>query len=248
MPALEEVNAYWFYKQEMYDSAAFHLEKALDNSIDLQQKARSEYLLGQLYEMNKDRTKAIDYYTKSIRHTTDPLMDIYANLNMAKMYDSTGGSRIDVSVANLLKMAKRDKFDNYRDIIYYSAAEIILEKPDTASAIAYLKRSLFYSASNPSFKNRTFLKLADLSFLTKQYKQAYASYDSLQAGDSTIADWEGIEQRKNMLALIPKTFPQGTLLRYSERISCLVKFFSSFKATIHSFILSNMRLPNQPLP
>ncbi len=202
MPALEEVNAYWFYKQEMYDSAALHLEKALDNSMDLQQRARSEYLLGQLFEMSKNRTKAINYYTKSIRHTTDLLMDIYANLNMAKMYDSTGGNKIDVSVANLLKMAKRDKFDNYKDIIYYSAAEIILEKPDTAAAISYLKKSLQYSASNPSFKNRTFLKLADLSFLTKKYKQAYASYDSLQAGDSTIANWDDIEKRKSMLALI----------------------------------------------
>lgn len=202
MPALEEVNAYWFYKQGMYDSAAHHLEGALDNSFDIQQRARSEYLLGQLYEMNKDRTKAISYYNKAIRHTTDPLMDIYANLNMAKMFDSSGGNKIDVSVANLLKMAKRDKFDNYRDIIYYSAAEIILEKPDTAAAIDYLKKSLEYSASNPGFKNKTFLKLADLSFLTKKYKQAYSNYDSLQTGDSTLADWAGIEKRKNMLALV----------------------------------------------
>ena len=50
---LEEVNAYWFYKQGIYDSAASHLENALSNASDIQDKARSEYLLAQLFELTK---------------------------------------------------------------------------------------------------------------------------------------------------------------------------------------------------
>ena len=30
-PALEEMSAYWFYKQQMYDSALIHLENSLPN-------------------------------------------------------------------------------------------------------------------------------------------------------------------------------------------------------------------------
>jgi tetratricopeptide (TPR) repeat protein len=98
MPYLEEVNAYWFYKQGIYDSAATHLEKALSNANDLPERARSEYLLAQLYELTKNRTKASEYYNKAIRHATDPLLDIYAHLSNAKMYDSTGENQIDKSI------------------------------------------------------------------------------------------------------------------------------------------------------
>ncbi|MBK8953605.1 MAG: hypothetical protein IPM85_16485 [Chitinophagaceae bacterium] len=50
---LAEVQALWFYKQNMWDSAALHLEAALDNATNKQEKARWEYLIAQLYELSK---------------------------------------------------------------------------------------------------------------------------------------------------------------------------------------------------
>ncbi|MEO6330821.1 MAG: tetratricopeptide repeat protein [Ginsengibacter sp.] len=198
-PYLEEVNAYWFYKQGIYDSAASHLEYALSNSTDMQEKARSEYLLAQLFELSKDRTKASEYYNKAIKHTTDPLLDIYANLSDAKMYDSSGLNEIDKSIAHLLRMAKRDKFETYRNLIYYSAGELALEKPDTAAAEFFIKKSLSYEGSDASFKNKSFLKLADINFIKKDYKAAFAYYDSLQTGDSALVDLAKIQERRKAL-------------------------------------------------
>jgi len=48
---LDEVQAYWFYKQNMWDSSVAHLVNALDNATSKQEKARWEYLAAQLYEM-----------------------------------------------------------------------------------------------------------------------------------------------------------------------------------------------------
>ena len=79
-----------------------------------------------------------------MKHTTDPLLDIYANLSEAKMYDSSGLNEIDKSIAHLLRMAKRDKFETYRNLIYYSAGELALEKPDTAAAELFIKKGLSY--------------------------------------------------------------------------------------------------------
>jgi hypothetical protein len=45
-----------------------------------------------------------------MHHTTDPLMDIYANLNKAKMLKSNDPAEIDKSIATLLHMEKKDKF------------------------------------------------------------------------------------------------------------------------------------------
>ncbi|MGH2646569.1 MAG: hypothetical protein ACRDE8_03335, partial [Ginsengibacter sp.] len=144
-PYLEEVIAYWFYKQQMYDSTLTHLENSLPNTIDLQDKARREFLIAQLYEMNNKQDEASAYYDEAMHHTTDPLMDIYANLNKAKMLKSHDPAEIDKSIATLLHMAKKDKFEPYRDIIYFSAAQLALIKPDTTATVFLFKKSTLYN-------------------------------------------------------------------------------------------------------
>lgn len=202
--SLEEVQGYWFYKQQMYDSAVIHMVKALPNSIDMQDKARREYLIAQLYEMNNKQDTASDYYDKVIRLTTDPLMDIYANLNKAKMLKSKDPAEIDKSIARLLHMAKKDKFELYRDIIFYSAAELALEKPDTTAAVSFFKKSISFNENNISNKNKAFLTLAEIRYQQKNYKEAFAFYDSLQTSDTTLGDITKIIERRNALALVVK--------------------------------------------
>lgn len=201
-PDLEEVDAYWFYKQSIYDSAAVHLEKALSNAEDKADKARWEFLLAQLYEVSKQPAKASEYYAKAMRHTTDPLLDIYANLNRAKMYKTNEPKEIDNAISNLVHMAKRDKYETFKDIVYYSAAELALEKPDTAAAEFYLKKSLSYNETNVSFKNKAFLTLAEINFRRKNYPLAFAYYDSLKSGDSSLVDIKKIQDRRDALGRI----------------------------------------------
>ncbi|MDQ2719681.1 MAG: tetratricopeptide repeat protein [Bacteroidota bacterium] len=201
---LEEMQGYWFFKQQMYDSAVIHMVEALPNAMDEEDKARREYLIAQLYEMNHKQDTASEYYDKVIRHTTNPLMDIYANLNKAKMLKSKDPSEIDKSIGRLLHMAKKDKFDLYRDIIFYSAAQLALEKPDTSAAVSFFKKSVFYNTDNISGKNKAFLILAEISYQQKKYKDAFAFYDSLQTSDTTLGDISKIITRRNALAQIVK--------------------------------------------
>ena len=200
---LEEVNAYWFYKQKMYDSAAIHLEKALSAAEDKQDKARWEYLLAQLFEITKQPEKASQYYSKAMRHTTDPLLDIYANLSNAKIYRSNDPKEFNNTIDNLVRMAKKDKYESYRDIVYYSAGELALQKPDTAAAEFLFNKSLSYNDINSAYKNRAYLQLADIAFNKKDYKKASAFYDSLQLTDDVLIERvKEIEDRKNALSKI----------------------------------------------
>lgn len=186
---LEEVNAYWFYKQAIYDSAAVHLEKALSSAGNKQDRSRWEFLLAQLYEMNQEYDKASEYYIKASKHTVDPLLDIYARLNEAKMLrNSDNAKELDKSISNLLKMARKDKFDTYRDIIYYAAGQLSMQKPDTNAAVVLYHRSLKYNEANIPYKNRTYIQLGDIAYMRKQYREAHAFYDSIQApGDSALS-------------------------------------------------------------
>ncbi|UEG49115.1 tetratricopeptide repeat protein [Ferruginibacter lapsinanis] len=203
---LDEVYAYWFYKQNTYDSAAVYLEKGLSNADNKQDKSRSEFLLAQLYELTGEFDKASDYYAKASKHTTSPLMDIYANLNDAKMFKgNVSGKELDNSISNLLHMAKKDKFEAYKDIIYYSAAQLAMQKPDTANAITYLNKSLLYNQENIVFKNKAYLLLADIAYERKQYKLAAAAYDSLETTDTSFGErLLKILERKSGLSKIVK--------------------------------------------
>lgn len=201
---VEEEDAYWFYRQNIYDSAAAHLEKALSNADNETDKARWEYLLAQLYEMTHQFDKASIYYDKASKNTTDPLMDIHAQLNNAKMLKSSKPEELDKAINNLLHMAKQDKFDIYRDIIYFSAAQLAMQKPDTTAAILYDNKSLHYNEKNVSYKNKIFLQLADIAFTRKDYRTAFANYDSLQTGDTTLGPERiaEIQARRNSLSKI----------------------------------------------
>ncbi len=221
---LEEINAYWFFKQNMFDSSASHLEQALSNTPSLQDQARAEYLLAQLFEISHRFDQATIYYNKASKHTTDPLMDIYAQLNNAKMIKGVDSVQRQKGIDDLVHMAKKDKFLSYRDIIYYSAGDLAMQKPDVAdsrfyhnytagdlatlkpdtnAAVLYYNKSLQYNENNISFKNKAFLKLADIAYDRKQFKLSFAMYDSLQSGDTSLNDrLPQIQERRNSLSKI----------------------------------------------
>jgi tetratricopeptide (TPR) repeat protein len=201
---LDEVAAYWFYKQSIYDSAAVHLEKSLSNAADKPDKARREFLLAQLLEMTGDPDRASEFYSKASKHTVDPLMDIYAQLNDAKMYRSGGNEKeIKNSIAALVKMARKDKFEPYRDIVYYSAGVLAMQLPDTASAIGFFNKSIEKNESNVSYRNKAYVALGDIAYERKAYKLAAAMYDSLQMTDTTFAtDLGKLQARRGALTKI----------------------------------------------
>jgi len=200
---LDEINAYWYFKQSGYDSAAVHLEKAISNADDKQDKSRREFLLAQLYEMNGNTAKASEFYDKASKHTVDPLMDIYAELNDAKLY-RTGDNlkELNNSISNLLKMARKDKFETYRDIVYYSAAQLTMKKPDTSAAVILFNKSIKYNEANISYKNKAYVQLGDIAYKRKLYKLAAAMYDSLQMSDTTFTD--NLVQVQNRRAALSK--------------------------------------------
>lgn len=200
---LDEINAYWFFKQNLYDSTATYLEKALTNAPTRQDKARSQFLLAQLFEITHQYDKATIYYNSASKNTIDPLMDIYAQLNNAKMMKVSDPVQMEKSILNLAHMAKKDKFESYRDIIFYSAGDLSLQKPDTSEAVFYYTKSLQYNVNNIHFKNKAYLQLASIAYDRKQYRLSFAMYDSLQSGDTTLTDQLAqIQDRRNALSKI----------------------------------------------
>lgn len=177
---LSELTGYWFYKQQNYDSAAVYLEKALSNIADKNTIARQYFLLAQLFELSGVYDKASQYYVKAAHKTPDALLDIYARLNNAKMLrNSSTSAELNSSIATLLKMAQKDKYESYRDIIYYSAGVLAMKKPDSIQAVSLFNKSLSKNENNITYKNKAHLLLGKIAYVQKEYKKAADHYDSI---------------------------------------------------------------------
>lgn len=198
---LNQVTSYWYFKQEGYDSAAVYLEKGLSTALNKSDLSRWHYLLGQLCEMNGKFEKANQFFALAAKSTVDPLMDIYAKLNNAKMVRKDGDSMaINNSIDMLMKMSQKDKFETYRDIIFHSVGFLNMKKLDTTSAIKYFEKSLSVNDNNLKYKNKSHLQLGKIAYNRKEYKMAADHYDSLDVNDPAIKkDSAEIADRKSTL-------------------------------------------------
>ncbi len=179
---LQETLAYWYYKQKVYDSSAWHLTKALDNAGNQFEKARWEFLIAQMYQLANDSTQAVAFYNRSAAHTPDPVMEVYANLNSIGISSGDKETILQQKLNNLLKLAKKDKYVSYRDIIYYAAAKVELERGNLDGAKELLNKSIKYSVDNTDQKTASFVLLADINYDNRDFQQAYNYYDSASTG------------------------------------------------------------------
>lgn len=233
--SLEEVQALWFYQQEMWDSAAHHLTNALDEAQSKQERARWEYLIGQLYERSGAWETAKDYYSRSIGHTTDPVMDIYARLNLIRINKEGGDAYIENNIQELYKMARKDRYAEYRDVIYSMIAEMEIERGNFAGAQTALLKASKYQTGNVTGRNRAYLQLADLSFNRKEYRQAAAYYDSIKIQGIPTAEAEHIDQRKRTLT------PVVAALAVIERQDSLQRIANLPEAEREAFVKQMVR-------
>ena len=58
---LYQILSYWYYKQQVYDSAATYLTKSLDLAESGQEKARWEFLAAQMYQLSKKNEDAVKF-------------------------------------------------------------------------------------------------------------------------------------------------------------------------------------------
>ncbi|HVM89090.1 MAG TPA: tetratricopeptide repeat protein [Puia sp.] len=186
---LHEVEALLFYSQNIYDSAAEHLIQAVTGEPDRQERSRWEYLIAQLYEHAKKTEKAQEYYKKVFQQTYDPVMEVYARLNYIRQNKGSDDKIIQQNIDALMSMARKARFENYRDIIYYAAAQMELERKNKAGAIALLLKSIKNAVPENNQKNKAFLELGNLYYADKNYKPAKNYYDSVDASDkSAVGD------------------------------------------------------------
>jgi outer membrane protein assembly factor BamD (BamD/ComL family) len=206
-PSLAEVQALYFYQQGVYDSTAYFLTKALPAAGTSEEQARWEYLIAQCYERTGNSYEAKTFYERVIKHTYDPVLDIYARLNAIRQNKEGGVDYIEKNIEVLAKMARKDRFEAYRDIIYYTAAQMELERHNRPGAISFLQLCVRNSMPTGTQHNRAFLQLANLTFEDKNYRSAKRLYDSVHTMElAKEGDITWLNDRKAALAIVVAQF------------------------------------------
>lgn len=203
---LNELTAYSFYLQKNYDSAASHLEKSLGNAENKIEKTRWEFLCGQMYQLAGKYDNANKMFEKAINHSSNPMIEVYANLYILQQFSDTSINQIKNfgSIDKLNSLAKKNRFFAYRDIIYYAAGNLSLQHNKKDDAANYYLKSASASIDNPTQKNKSFLALADLNYSVKKYKPAYIFYDSVDTKFVDSSALFRIKARKPALRIIAK--------------------------------------------
>jgi len=142
------------------------------------ERARFVFILAQMYEKTGETKKASGLFAQVAHMKPKYDMEFNARLNHARLYDFANGKGDKVK-AELLKMTKDFKNEEYRDQIYYTLARIELQQNHEEPGIDYLRRSVSVSKKNPIQKALSYLTLADLYYAKTDYKHAQSYYDSV---------------------------------------------------------------------
>ncbi|MDB5232125.1 MAG: tetratricopeptide repeat protein [Chitinophagaceae bacterium] len=201
-PQLNEMLAYHYYTQKIYDTAAAYLSHSLNATDNKQEKARREFLIAQLYELSGNNKLAVQWYSNAANHATDPVLEVFANLHTTVAAKDSAGLGYKQKLDHLLQMAKREKYAEYRDIIYYAAAQMAMNANDKNLTRQLLIKSTANSSATSSQKALSFFTLGDIDFSDHHYDLASADYDSIQLGYLTEAQKLIVSKRKPVLQLL----------------------------------------------
>jgi tetratricopeptide (TPR) repeat protein len=219
---LSEMEALWYYSSGMPDSAAVHLGKALEGAADNRERARWEYLNAQLHQTAGNTDKAARLYESVIRLTTDPVMEAYARIQRIGLYGDVGDSaQVTKAFKELLQMAEKAKYEEYRHLVYHAAARIQRDLGNPRESVRYMKASLAANKTDPSHRSLVFLELGDAAYGLRDYHLSQNSYDSVSLDGLQPGRKSEVEYRRRILADIVRHFDNVAMEDSLQRIAAM---------------------------
>lgn len=191
------------------------LELALEHARKSKNKARINFILGQLYEKTGKRDLASQRYAKVLKYNAGYEMSFNAQLKSAL---NAGGDKVR---AKLKKMLRDTKNAEFKDQIYYTLGLMDQQEGNEPNAINDYTKSAFYSTSNKRQQGMAYEKLGDMSFYKKDYVNAQKYYDSCaKAIPEDYPGYEAIQNKasklQSLVTAIETAYYEDSVLRIAE--------------------------------
>ncbi|MCL1821448.1 MAG: tetratricopeptide repeat protein [Prolixibacteraceae bacterium] len=173
---LAKVSADYYMKQKDYPEAVKLLGITIQKSKSRKEKARLQYVLGQLYEAMGETGRAVEAFQAVTKYNASYKMAFNARINALSLM--AGNENNEMLRKELRKMLKDEKNEEFRDQIYYALANIAMEENDEEQAIELYQKSVASSVDNNFQLALSAVTLADIYFDKKDYVGAQAYYDT----------------------------------------------------------------------
>ncbi len=204
---LYSAEADMYLRQEKYDKAIDYLKLAIKNTKKKRDRARLTFILAQVYEKKMDYGSATVFYSEVLKLNPTFEMEFYATINRALIYQ--GGDARSIKM-QLLKMLKDEKNKDFFDQIYFALGELEMKDGKKDKGIQNFKQSVNASITNDRQKGRSYLKLADIYFIDRDFVPSKTYYDSA-------------------VAFLPQTYPKYIDIKLkSESLTDLVNNLTEY--------------------
>lgn len=170
-PLYSAVSADILLKTKQYDAAIPFVKIAVKNEDRRGNRPRFYYVLGQLYQMQGDKSAARNAYKRVLDLQPDNEMEFNARLQQSQLEDD-----IQKSINILQKMAQLDKHKDRLDQIYGTIGDIYLEHKDTTKALEYYEKGIESSTENGINKAVVLVNAGDIYYKQRDYVKASPCY------------------------------------------------------------------------
>ncbi|MFY0607928.1 MAG: methyltransferase [Cyclobacteriaceae bacterium] len=198
---LSLVRAYLFQKRKDLDQMVQHLVAAESFMTRSVERARMDFIIGQVYQKLGFESEAYNYYSSCLKNSPEYELEFYTKLNMAQVTQLTSSSDVKKTRKYFKKLLKDSKNVEYRDKIYYEMANFEVKQGNLDQAIAFYKLSTQSSVKNERQKAYSYLKLGQIYYDSlRNFVLAQNYYDSTVATmPKDEENYAKIKQRQEIL-------------------------------------------------
>ena len=159
-----------------YKDAVPYLEQSIKKERNSRQKARLNFLLGQIYNSLGEKEKSYKALQRVIRANPPYELAFNAQIMQSEVMSEGDHSK---TVKKLKRMAKNKKNKDYQDQIFYAIGNIYIANKDTLHCIGAYEEGAKKSTQNGIAKAMLLLKLGELYWGKEDYINAQRCYSEL---------------------------------------------------------------------
>lgn len=213
---------YLYQKSADYNSMVQNLIQAEALITNFKERARINFIIGQVYQSLGFDGEAYLYYKQSLKSNPPYELSFYTKLNMAQVTQLAKTNDAKKVRKYFRKLLKDRKNEEFKDKIYYEMAKFEVRHGNLDQGIAYYNSSVRSSVNNNRQKAHSYLSLGKIYYDSlAQYKLAKLYYDStLSVLPKDELDYKEIEARQKILENFVE---QYTIIQVNDSLLNLTK-------------------------
>ncbi|MGB0525183.1 MAG: tetratricopeptide repeat protein [Flammeovirgaceae bacterium] len=235
--------AHFFRKKENFDMTAQHLEVALPAAKRKKDKARINFILAQIYQLQNNYELAYARYQEVLKNNPGFDLAFYADISSYGLQKFDTDEDVEEAYKYYEKQLKDENNWDLRDKVYYEMGLFEERRQNYDSALVHFNNSVGISKDNVTQKVYSYLHMGEIYYSQKSdYTKAAAYYDSaFREMPKDLRIYEQTEKRNETLQEFLKHY---LVIQGEDRLQALAQMDSAER---HRFLIEEIEAEKQAI-